>query len=226
MMAKGTKKVLKLFLGIIALVAAFLLIYVFLGTPGKKQDTEGEMLSAVRSVREVLRVTSVEGTRVVPVTYKGRNGTNAFAVGHYRYRISYDIDSVKSYRSGDSLLIVRLPQETVRILEDEKEGFRVLDVWGTGFLGNLFGTSLKTEDENKMKQMATNRLRQLLETDGTISKARDAALSTVGEMFALSVIGGRVIVLPPLDPGQKIDPIVSEKSAVPILLSKEYEVKK
>ncbi len=226
MMAKGTKKVLKLFLGIIALVAAFLLIYVFLGTPGKKQDTEGEMLSAVRSVREVLRVTSVEGTRVVPVTYKGRNGTNAFAVGHYRYRISYDIDSVKSYRSGDSLLIVRLPQETVRILEDEKEGFRVLDVWGTGFLGNLFGTSLKTEDENKMKQMATNRLRQILETDGTVSKARDAALSTVGEMFALSVIGGRVIVLPPLDPGQKIDPIVSEKSAVPILLSKEYEVKK
>lgn len=226
MMAKGTKKVLKLFLGIIALVAAFLLIYVFLGTPGKKQDTEGEMLSAVRSVREVLRVTSVEGTRVVPVTYKGRNGTNAFAVGRYRYRISYDIDSVKSYRSGDSLLIVRLPQETVRILEDEKEGFRVLDVWGTGFLGNLFGTSLKTEDENKMKQMATNRLRQILETDGTVSKARDAALSTVGEMFALSVIGGRVIVLPPLDPGQKIDPIVSEKSAVPILLSKEYEVKK
>lgn len=226
MMAKGTKKVLKLFLGIIALVAAFLLIYVFLGTPGKKQDTEGEMLSAVRSVREVLRVTSVEGTRVIPVTYKGRNGTNAFAVGRYRYRISYDIDSVKSYRSGDSLLIVRLPQETVRILEDEKEGFRVLDVWGTGFLGNLFGTSLKTEDENKMKQMATNRLRQILETDGTVSKARDAALSTVGEMFALSVIGGRVIVLPPLDPGQKIDPTVSEKSAVPILLSKEYEVKK
>ncbi len=226
MMAKGTKKVLKLFLGIIALVAAFLLIYVFLGTPGKKQDTEGEMLSAVRSVREVLRVTSVEGTRVIPVTYKGRNGTNAFAVGRYRYRISYDIDSVKSYRSGDSLFIVRLPQETVRILEDEKEGFRVLDVWGTGFLGNLFGTSLKTEDENKMKQMATNRLRQILETDGTVSKARDAALSTVGEMFALSVIGGRVIVLPPLDPGQKIDPIVSEKSAVPILLSKEYEVKK
>lgn len=226
MMDKGTKKVLKLFLGIIALVAAFLLVYVFLGTPGKKQDTEGEMLSAVRSVREVLRVTSVEGTRVVPVTYKGRNGTNAFAVGRYRYRISYDIDSVKSYRSGDSLLIVRLPQETVRILEDEKEGFRVLDVWGTGFLGNLFGTSVKTEDENKMKQMATNRLRQILETDGTVSKARDAALSTVGEMFALSVIGGRVIVLPPLDPGQKIDPIVSEKSAVPILLSKEYEVKK
>lgn len=212
---------------VLSILTLCLLVYVsseyFRGP--KPQDPTAEMLSAVRSVRDVLRVTSVEGTRVVPVTYKGKNGTNAFGVGSYRYRISYDIDSIRSYRSGDSLLIIRLPRETVRILEDEMKGFRVLDVWGAGFFDNLFGTALKTEDENKMKQMATNRLRQLLETDGTITKAQDAALSTVGEMFSLSVIGGRVIVLPPLAEGKGIDPVASELSALPIALPIEYQPK-
>ena len=188
----------------------------------EKEDPARQMITAVIGVRDVLRVTTLEGERAVPVTYNGANGTNAFGVGTYRYRISYDIDSLKSYRSGDSLLLIRLPKETVRILEDESEGFRVLDVWGAGFLQRLFGTALTTEDENRMKQMATNRLLQVLETDGTVSKAREKAVATVSEMFSLSVIGGRVVVLPPLEPGTKIDPIASEPDVLPIVIPKEY----
>ena len=189
------------------------------------EDPTRKMIASVLGVRDVLRVTTVEGERAVPVTYNGADGTNAFGVGTYRYRISYDIDSLRSYRSGDSLLLIRLPKETVRILEDESEGFRILDVWGAGFLRRLLGTALTTEHENRMKQMATNRLLQILETDGTISKAREEAIETVGELFSLSVIGGRVVVLPPLDPDVKREPLELNGEAVPLVIPKEYAPK-
>ena len=185
-------------------------------------DPTREMLSAVTGVRDVLRVTSVEGERAVPVTYHGKDGTNAFGVGSYRYRISYDVDSLKSYRSGDTLLLIRLPKEEIRIYEDEMRGFRVLDVWGSGFLKNLFGTSLSSDQENAMKQMATNRLLQIIETDGTVSKAREEAITTVSEMFSLSAIGGKVVVLPPLDEETGKDPMMLKPGIRPLPVPKEY----
>ena len=210
------------------MIGVFILVIIggvwnFFRKRNEASDPSREMLSAVTSVREVLRVTSVEGERAVPVTYSGKNGTNAFGIGYYRYRISYDIDSLKWYRSGDSLLLIRLPEETVRILEDEQRGgFRVIDVWRTGLLGGVLSPSFTGAEENAMKQMATNRLLQILENDGTILRARDEALSTVSEMFALTIIGGRVVVLPPLSRETSGYPPLSHQDASPLSLPKEY----
>lgn len=212
-------------ISILILLGVGIAVWVVVGLRHRahKDDGTREMLTAISSVREVLRLTSVEGTRVVPVNYTSKSGTKAFGVGTYRYRITFDIDSLKSYRSGDSLLIIRLPEEDIRILEDEEEGFRVLDVWATGFLGGFFGTTLSTAEENNMKEMATNRLRQFLENDGTVERARASAVETIGEMFVLSVSQGRVVVLPPLPPGVTNEPVLRDYSAEPIRLPDEMQ---
>lgn len=160
------------------------------------ETTHRVLSSAIADVQSVVRVTSLEGIRSVPVKYE-KDGTGAFGVGTYRFRISYDVENMDAYVQGDSI-IVRLPKEKVTILEDEHQGFRVLDVWGTNIFSRFSGPRLTIANENMMRSTAMAQVKSDLKNEGIISQARSHAMSIISNM--LSLVPGTVIVLGPDDP--------------------------
>lgn len=183
-------------------VAVLGLVLFLLNYLGKKKEarTAYEVYpSLVTDIRELLRVTTLEGDRMIPVTLE-EDGVGAFALGNYKVRISYDVERLETYQMGDTLL-VRLPEEDVAIFENDRVGFRVFDVWGTSFWTRLSGVKLSIEQENRMRKMATEQLKKELHRDGSIKKARSQAIEAVGDM--LSILPGTVIVL---EPAEKMRP--------------------
>ena len=163
----------------------------------RQQETTHKVLySAITDVRSVVRVTSLEGIRSVPVHYE-KDGVGAFGVGTYRFRITYDVDQMDSYVHGDSI-IVRLPKEKITILEDESQGFKVLDVWGTNIFSRFIGPDLSVDRENRMRATAMAQVDSDLRSQGIVKQARDHAMTLITDM--LSLVPGTVIVLGPDDP--------------------------
>lgn len=154
------------------------------------------LLSASSDAREIVRLTSLEGERVIPVTFK-KGGIGAFGIGHYRTRISFDVEQMDQAIVGDTLYL-RMPETQVQILEDQQQGFRVLDVWGENILTRFQGPKLSVEDENQMKAKAMKTLRAELHKDGSLDRAKKQATDMILNMFSL--IPGTVILLDYTDP--------------------------
>lgn len=184
---------------IVIIVTLLVLGFVFIRHLHRKkadETTHRVLYSAITDVQSVVRVTSIEGIRSVPVKYE-KDGIGAFAVGTYRYRISYDVEQMDAFVSGDSI-IVRLPKEKVTILEDEQKGFKVLDVWGTNIFSRFAGPKLTIQNENVMRSKAQAQVRSDLNSEGIITQARSHAMTLISDM--LSLVPGTVIVLGPDDP--------------------------
>lgn len=177
----------------IFLIVAGLLISAHLRGRRASETTHRILHSTIADVQSIVRITSLEGVRSVPVKYE-KNGVGAFGIGSYRFHISYDVERLESYIQGDTI-VVRLPHETVTILEDEGQGFKVLDVWGTNVLSRMAGPRLSIEQENQMRSQAMAQVRSDLKHEGVISQARSHALTLISDM--LSLVPGTVIVLSP-----------------------------
>lgn len=180
---------------ILVVVLVLVLLVVNHLTPPEQRNNNEIYPSVVRDIKELLRVTTLEGDRTVPVTLE-ENGVGAFAIGSYKVRISYDVEQLETYQMGDTLL-VRLPQEEIKILENDQVGFRVIDVWGTTLWKRLSGPQLSLEQENRMRTMAADQLRKELARDGSVQKARTQAIHAVSDM--LSLVPGTVLVLEPVE---------------------------
>lgn len=203
---KGTLRI-ALTLTMVTTVIA-LLLWLLQSLSGREERSSNRLLySAVTDIRSIVRVTSMEGVRSVPVEYS-EDGIGAFGVGTYRFRISYDVEKLESYIQGDTL-VVRLPREQVTILEDETAGFKVLDIWGTNVLKRLSGPKLTIQAENKMRSKAMAQVRSDLNNEGVPAKARSHAISLIGEM--LSLVPGTVIVI---DADAPLPPSLLPESAV------------
>lgn len=159
-------------------------------------STSTILLSASSDAKEMVRLTSLEGEQVVPVTFR-KGGIGAFGIGHYRTRISFDIEQMDHAIIGDTLYL-RLPEPQIQILEDQQQGFRVLDVWGENIITRLQGPKLSVEDENQMKAKAIKILTAELRNNGSLDKAKDQATEMIHKMFNL--IPGTVILLDATDP--------------------------
>lgn len=162
-------------------------------------------LSASSDIREIVRVTSLEGEQVAPVTYH-KGSVSAIGVGYYHTRIYFDVEEMEQVIIGDTLYL-RLPKPQIQILENQEQGFKVMDVWGETIFARLKGPSLTVEDENEMKAQAMNNLRAELRADGSLDKAKSQATKMILNMFSL--IPGTVIILDYTDSlppnGQPID---------------------
>ena len=188
------KRILKLGVGVIVLfVVALSAFFIVKHRTTGHQNSEAVYASMIKDIKELIRVTTLEGDRMIPVTLEDK-GVGAFALGSYKVRISYNVEALETYQLGDTLL-VRLPREEVTILENDRVGFRVIDVWGTTVWSRLRGVTLTLEQENRMREIAKSRLRKDLQRDGSIQEARNNAIHAVSDM--LSVVPGTVIVLEP-----------------------------
>ncbi|MBR8763916.1 hypothetical protein IX335_001140 [Porphyromonas levii] len=154
------------------------------------------LLSASSDAKEIVRLTALEGDQVVPVTFR-KGGIGAFGIGYYRTRIYFDVEQMAHAIVGDTLYL-RLPEPQVQILEEQQQGFHVLDVWGENILTRLQGPQLSVEDENQMKAKAIKTLRAQLLRDGSLDRAKTQATEMIHKMFSL--IPGTVILLDYTDP--------------------------
>lgn len=148
------------------------------------------LLNVAEDAKELVRLTTLEDERVVAIEYD-ESGVGAFGVGHYRVRISFDIEAMETEVSEDTLW-VRVPQPQVTILEHEERGFEVVDVWGNDILNRLKGPSLSAEQENRMKAQAMSKLRSELYQDGSVQRAKDQAVEMLHSM--LGIVPGVVII--------------------------------
>lgn len=181
------KLIIILIIGLTILLSAALLYNYYFAKP--KSPTI--LLSASNDVKEIVRLTSLEGERIVPVTYK-KNGIGAFGIGHYNTRISFDIEKIEDSIVGDTLFI-RLPEPQIKILENQQNGFRVLDVWGENIFTRIQGPHLSVDAENEMKRNAITALQSELRKDGSVQRAKEQATEMILKMFSL--MPGTVIVL-------------------------------
>lgn len=186
-MKKRTKWLLALIIiGVIAL-----LLFLFLSKRTKSEKQPEIFLSVANDLREMVRLTTIEGERIVPITYKGK-GVSAFGIGHYRARISFDVENIQQAIQGDTIYLV-LPEPQVQILEHEENGFTVYDVWGNNIATRIFGAKLSVADENEMKRKAMRQLQSDLRQDGTTERAKAEARELLHKMFG--IVPGTVIVL-------------------------------
>lgn len=187
---------LGIIVALIIVIIAIVIIVTDIRQSRRQKTTNKVLYSAITDVRSIVRVTSLEGIRSVPVSYK-EDGIGAFGIGTYRFRISYNAEEMDTYIQGDTLL-VRLPHEKVTILEDETAGFKVIDVWGTNIFSRFAGAQLTLRQENKMRSKAMAQVNSDIKTQGLKLQARTHAMTMISNM--LSLVPGTVIVLSPDDP--------------------------
>ncbi|MDO5036391.1 MAG: DUF4230 domain-containing protein [Porphyromonas sp.] len=168
----------------------------------EKEGTNKVFSQAVMDSRQLLRVTALEAVRSVPIT-REEKGVGVFALGYYRVRISYDVERLQYFISGDTLRL-QLPPAEVSVLEHEEMGFEVLDVWGTDFWTRLKGARLSLSEENKLRVQAMQQLRAELYRDGTVERANEQAKQVLLDM--LSLVPGTVII----EDGSRFYPDVCE----------------
>lgn len=166
-----------------------------------RPSTSDILLTASEDAREMVRLTSLEGERIVPVTYKN-GGIAAFGIGYYRTRITFDVGQMEHLIIGDTLYL-RMPEPQIQILENQQQGFRILDVWGENILTRFQGAHLSLESENQMKEKAMKTLKSELLRDGSIERAKHQASDMILKMFTL--IPGTVILLDTTDPFPRVD---------------------
>lgn len=191
------KLIIYLIVAVLLLVSGALLYRYFTAKPSDPTI----LLSASSDAKEIVRLTTLEGERIIPVTYK-KGGVAAFGIGHYRTRISFDVEQMDQVVIGDTLYL-RMPEPQIQILEDQQQGFRILDVWGENVLTRLQGARLSVEDENLMKAKAMKGLRSELQRDGSVERAKKQATDLILDMFSL--IPGTVILLDYTDPLPEAD---------------------
>lgn len=180
------KKAIKIIILIIA--TALAVVWLWPSKPAKQPEI---YLSVASELKEIVRLTTLEGERVVPIKYLD-DGIGAFGIGHYRVRISFDIEQMPQMVHHDTLYVV-LPEPEVQILEHEEFGFTVYDVWGDNIATRLIGAHLSTAAENEMKRRAMAQLRRELQSDGSIVRAKSQAIESLHKLFG--IIPGTVVIL-------------------------------
>lgn len=180
------KKAIKIIILIIA--TALAVVWLWPSKPAKQPEI---YLSVASELKEIVRLTTLEGERVVPIKYLD-DGIGAFGIGHYRVRISFDIEQMPQMVHHDTLYVV-LPEPEVQILEHEEFGFTVYDVWGENIATRLIGAHLSTAAENEMKRRAMAQLRRELQSDGSIVRAKSQAIESLHKLFG--IIPGTVVIL-------------------------------
>lgn len=180
------KQIITLAVVIVAAVIGILLLW-----PTKREKEPEIYLSVATELREIVRLTTMEGERVVPIKYSNK-GIGAFGIGHYRIRISFDIEQMQQMIQGDTIYLV-LPDPEVQILEHEEYGFTIYDVWGENIATRLMGPKLSVTDENEMKRRAMNQLKRDIQNDGSIERAKTEAIELLHKLF--DMIPGTVIIL-------------------------------
>lgn len=159
---------------------------------GLHQDTHGTVAaSTLKSIQQIVRLNTLEVTKLVPI-HKKWEGQEAFALGRYRAYISFDLERMETHLRGDTVVAV-LPPEVIEIYEEEKDGFRVIDVWGTDIWARIQAKGLSAEQENEMRQMGVRAIKSLLYTEGLVKKARREALERSAELLGL--LPGTVIII-------------------------------
>lgn len=185
-------------LGLVLLLIGYLAYNSFRTAEPKNQV----LLNVAEDAKELVRLTTLEGERVVPIEYS-EGGIGAFGVGYYKVRISFDIEAMETLVRNDTLW-VSMPQPQVTILEHEELGFEVVDVWGKDLINRLKGARLTAEQENRMKTKAMSDLRNELYRDGSVQRAKDQAVEMLHSM--LGIVPGTVIISserPPFDPPKR-----------------------
>lgn len=185
------KKKTKWLLALIIIILTALLLIIYLPKRQKAEKKPDIFLSVASDLREMVRLTTIEGERIVPIKYRG-NGVSAFGIGHYRIRISFDIENMQQAVQGDTIYLL-LPEPQVRILEHEDDGFTIYDEWGNNIATRIFGAKLSVTDENEMKRRAMRQLQNELRQDGTTERAKAEARELLHKMFGM--VPGTVIVL-------------------------------
>lgn len=180
------KKAIKIIILIIA--TALAVVWLWPSKPAKQPEI---YLSVASELKEIVRLTTLEGERVVPIKYLD-DGIGAFGIGHYRVRISFDIEQMPQMVHHDTLYVV-LPEPEVQILEHDEFGFTVYDVWGDNIATRLIGAHLSTAAENEMKRRAMAQLRRELQSDGSIVRAKSQAIESLHKLFG--IIPGMVVIL-------------------------------
>ena len=149
--------------------------------------------STIREIREVIRLNTLEVVKTIPIHAKWED-QEAFGLCRYRAYITFDLDQLKTYMKGDTVVAV-LPPEKIEIYEDEAFGTKIIDVWGTTFRSRLSGTGsgLSVERENEMRKMGVVSVRGALYAEGYVDRAREEALHRCSQL--LSMVPGTVIVV-------------------------------
>ncbi len=134
----------------------------------------------VESLKAAVDLCTIEFYEDLPVAgHKGPN--HIFAKMAVQGSISFDLDSIRRYFSGDTL-IVELPREIIDIKEStEPNAYRVIDEWNE----RLFGSnSMPVDAENKLKIITKENFRKKLYKDGVIRQARSEAIETLTELLS------------------------------------------
>lgn len=150
--------------------------WIYVGWKSSPEPDRTEIRKArVEDLRAAIELCTIEFYEDLPVA--GEKGHNhIFAKMAVQGNISFDLDSIHNYFSGDTL-IVELPEEIIEIKESTEPGaYSVVDEWND----RLFGSNrMPTDAENKLKLIAKENFRKKLYKDGTVRRARAEAVETL-----------------------------------------------
>lgn len=162
-------------LGIVA--AVICLCITFKNSP--KASNFKHHASLVTELRPAMELCTVEIIEDVPI--KGHIGTkHIFARTTLNGYISFNLDSIATTMSGDTLVVV-LPSETVEIREStQPDTYEVIDTWNEKLLGS---SKFTAAEENAIKRKVVENFRKAVYAKGYVRQARADAVATLGQML-------------------------------------------
>lgn len=193
---KPVRRVMALVLLLLILLLSAYLIRIAFG--GRADSERHDILGArATELRQMVRLSSMKIYKEADLKAQV-DGINVFAIGTYNIFIDFNVEAMKVQTHGDTLY-AELPPETVRVLEVQGKGFRVVDSWSNNILKRISGTTLSAQQENQLRQQLAGRLLGEMYSQGIVKRARANALHTLTELFSL--VPGTVIIIDPSPDG-------------------------
>lgn len=185
----------KFILFLIVLAVAGCGYWWWINKPADVSNVEVEE-AKITDISPMLRLCAVEIFDEVPI--KGTIGTrHLVAKAALNGSISFDLDSIETVESNDSLFVT-LPREIVEIFESTEPGsYKVIDTWNDSFFGS---SNFTTAEENKIKADAREDYRRNIYEKGYVSRARAEATANLTGLLS-SVTGKAVVVTDPSPEG-------------------------
>lgn len=187
-------KVIRIIIVLLMLSVVCFAAYKWYTAPEASNITMQE--AKITDVTPMLRLCSVEIYDDVPV--KGSIGDkHLFARVALKGSIFFDLDSVQTTETGDTLLVT-LPREIVEVYESTDAGaYQVIDTWCDSFFGS---SNLTTAEENSIKAEVRDNYRKGIYEKGYVTRARKEAVDNLTSLLG-GLTGKTVIVTDPTPNG-------------------------
>lgn len=160
-----------------ALLGAVFIAARYLNEPPER--TARMRKATIEDVRTLARLCSMEIYEDMPMR-DSIGSRHIFARVKVRGTIGFDLDSLDTDLSADTVRIT-LPPASVTLYEDVTEGsYEVVDTWNDRLLASSY---LTPAEENIMKRRLKERVIRRLHTDGTVDRARREASANLRRLL-------------------------------------------